>query len=144
MADDRERPLSVMINALRRDEGDSVTLLCDNPEGPPNNAIECNGGWTDWTDRRFVGETLRAAILAAYKARQECDPLGAPPPVDKPAPSGGVEVEGLTPEPRWVEIDRLKREIGVRQSRLQLLLLGDPTKSVSVAIRPAPSPVEGK
>jgi hypothetical protein len=40
------------------------------------------------------------------------------------------------PEPRWVEIDRLKREIGVRQARLQLLVLGDPTKSVGGSALP--------
>jgi hypothetical protein len=42
------------------------------------------------------------------------------------------------PEPRWVEIDRLKREIGVRQARLQLLVLGDPTKSVGGSALPPP------
>lgn len=67
---DAELPLGQLISALRSDEGDSVTLLSDNPEGPPNNAIECCGMWTGWIDRRFEGETLAAALLAAYRARQ--------------------------------------------------------------------------
>lgn len=58
---------------LRSDEGDSVTLFCDNPEGPPNNAIECNGGWTDWNDRRFSGETLEAAVEAAWLERAKAE-----------------------------------------------------------------------
>lgn len=60
-----------MLNDLRRDEGDTVTLLCDNPEfnGQPNNAVECNGGWTEWQDRRFTGDTLEQAVAAAHEAR---------------------------------------------------------------------------
>ncbi len=57
------------IDFLRADEGDSVTLLCDNPEprtSDENNAIECNGYWTNWQDRRFAGETLEAALALAY------------------------------------------------------------------------------
>lgn len=57
------------IDALRADEGDSITLLCDNPDGPPNNAVVCCGAWTDWQDRRFGGQTLEAAIQAAFDAR---------------------------------------------------------------------------
>lgn len=72
-----------LISALRADEGDTVSLLCDNPEGPPNNAIECNGAWTNWVDQRFEGETLTAALLAAYRARK------APPQTPV---SGGEQV----------------------------------------------------
>lgn len=69
---------------LRADEGDSVTLLCDNldPASPDqNNAIECNGGWTDWKDRRFQGETLGAAVQAAVEAKRavEAEVLPAKP-----------------------------------------------------------------
>jgi predicted HAD superfamily Cof-like phosphohydrolase len=67
--EDEARPFHEMLNELRRDEGDSVTLLSDNPEGPPNNAIECNGMWTNWEDRRFDGQTLHAAVRAAYVAK---------------------------------------------------------------------------
>lgn len=58
-----------MIHALRSDEGDSINLLSDNPDGPPNNAVECCGAWTDWEDRRFSGDSLEAAVRAAYDAR---------------------------------------------------------------------------
>lgn len=63
-------PFVEMLNYLRADEGDSVTLNCDNPDGPPNNAVECCGGWTDWTERRFAGESLDAAVRAAYQAKR--------------------------------------------------------------------------
>jgi hypothetical protein len=55
------------LNELRAEEGSSVTLLCDNPDfnGQPNNAIICNGEWTDWQDRRFTGDDLAEAIYAA-------------------------------------------------------------------------------
>lgn len=59
-----------LLNDLRRDEGDSVTLCCDNPDfGGPNNAIECNGAWTDWKDRRFEAESLLAAVRVAAHAK---------------------------------------------------------------------------
>lgn len=73
--------LTILLNRLRADEGDSITLLCDNPEGPPNNAVECCGAWTDWTDRRFEGETLDAAIRAAWDARAATSKSENPSPV---------------------------------------------------------------
>ncbi len=67
-----ERLLAEMscIHALRTDEGDSVTILCDNPEGQPNNAVECCGAWTEWNDLRFDGETLLGALRSACAARE--------------------------------------------------------------------------
>lgn len=72
LAGDEQRPFAEMLMALRSEEGASVTLLSDNPDfnGQPNNAIECCGDWTDWQERRFTGETLRAAVLGAYQARR--------------------------------------------------------------------------
>lgn len=60
-----------LLNAMRSEEGDTVTLLADNPDfnGQPNNAIECCGSWTDWREVRFTGDTLRGALLAAYRSR---------------------------------------------------------------------------
>lgn len=59
-----------MLQALRSEEGDSVTLLADNADfGGPANAIECCGAWTDWRDWRFTGDTLMGALLAAYQAK---------------------------------------------------------------------------
>lgn len=62
--------LQKMLSALRYGEGSSVTFLSDNVDfnGQPNNAIECCGFWTDWKDRRFTGETIHAAVVAAYEA----------------------------------------------------------------------------
>lgn len=31
------------IEQLRHEEADSITILCDNPEGPPNNVVIANG-----------------------------------------------------------------------------------------------------
>lgn len=60
-----------LIHALRAEEGDAVTILCDNPEPGPSkaNAVECCGFWTDWEDRRFEGDNLTEALKAAAKAR---------------------------------------------------------------------------
>lgn len=69
--EDGLRSFQTMLNALRADEGDSITLLCDNPDfnGMPNNAVECNGAWTNWKDHRFTGDSLLLAVRAAYQAR---------------------------------------------------------------------------
>ena len=58
------------INELRSQEGDCVTILSDNPDynGQVNNAVICNGGWTDYGDRRFVGDTLHECLAVAYAA----------------------------------------------------------------------------
>lgn len=67
----RAESFSQILNAMRAEEGDSITLLSDNPDfnGQPNSAVECCGAWTDWQDHRFTGDTLHAAVLAAYGAR---------------------------------------------------------------------------
>lgn len=65
------RSFQEMLNSLRRKEGDSITLLCDNPDfnGQPNNAVECCGDWTGWQEQRFTGDSLLLAVRAAYVAR---------------------------------------------------------------------------
>ncbi|USN16544.1 hypothetical protein POLEWNIK_00180 [Brevundimonas phage vB_BpoS-Polewnik] len=62
-----------LVEALRSQEGDSVLILSDNPDGPPNNAIEVCGAWTDWKEVRYDGETLNDALLKAIAARNEHD-----------------------------------------------------------------------
>lgn len=61
-----------LIDKLRFDEGDSVTILCDNPDfnGQPDRVIVVNGAWTDWQDRRFGADTLVQALRAAVGSRQ--------------------------------------------------------------------------
>jgi hypothetical protein len=57
-----------LIDQLRADEGNAITILCDNPEGPPNNAVEVVADWTGWEERRFDGATLLEALQAAAAA----------------------------------------------------------------------------
>lgn len=59
-----------LIDALRHDEGHSVTLVNDNADfnGLPNCAIEVVGDWTGWEWRRFTGETVLEALRNAKAA----------------------------------------------------------------------------
>lgn len=59
-----------IVEQLRAGEGSSVEILCDNPDfnGQPNNAVVCNGEWTDWQNTRFTGDTVDAALGAAMVA----------------------------------------------------------------------------
>lgn len=94
--EDADRPFLTMVQALRAEEGDSITLLSDNPEGPPNNAVEVCGSWTNWTDRRFSGSSIHQAVLAAYKARLEPqpDPYRGIAPADR-EPAGQFRKAGV-------------------------------------------------
>ena len=68
---------------LRAHEGDSVTLLCDNPDGTPDHAIECCGDWTGWAERRFSSDstfrTMRALVAHVAELKwkhlqgEQCD-----------------------------------------------------------------------
>lgn len=87
-----ERLVSEMtlIHELRADEGDTVAILCDNPDfGSPSNAVECNGAWTGYGDRRFEGDSLLAALRMAAEAKRA--DAGSPP---NPTP----EVQAMKPE----------------------------------------------
>lgn len=63
------------VACLTADEGDSVTILSQNPEGtgPDNHAIDCCGAWTDWQDRRTSGRTVLEALMVAAAARAQYD-----------------------------------------------------------------------
>lgn len=65
LMDDRLQVLN-LIDALRKDEGHAVTIVCDNPGPGPANAVEVCGDWTEWKDRRFTGNTLLEALSVAY------------------------------------------------------------------------------
>lgn len=82
-----------LVNRLRDEEADSVTILCDNPEGPPNNAVECCGFWTGFAERRFEGETIRDALSAAVAAKDEAARIGYPDPALHLPVMGEVEAE---------------------------------------------------
>lgn len=66
-----------LINQLREDEGNSVEILCDNPDGEPNNGIVCIGDWTGWDQCRFDGNTLRECLEKAVQLMKN------PPTVQK-------------------------------------------------------------
>lgn len=59
-----------IVEQLRTDEASSVEILADNADfnGQPNNAVVCNGEWTDWQNLRFTGDTIDAALGAAMVA----------------------------------------------------------------------------
>jgi hypothetical protein len=60
------------IEQLRADEGDAVTILCDDPEASASDerlAIECCGSWTDWKHQRFYGESVLQCLAKAVTAR---------------------------------------------------------------------------
>lgn len=59
------------INILRNEEGSSVEILCENPDGEPTNVVVVSDDWTDWEPRRFGGNTLLDALRAAVAARTE-------------------------------------------------------------------------
>lgn len=71
--DDKTRCTEIVqiILALRADEGDSVTILCANPDfnGQPDYAIECNGAWTNWNNRRFAGDTILDCLREARETQ---------------------------------------------------------------------------
>ncbi len=61
----------VAINYLRADEGASVTINCDNPDGPPNNAIDIVDEWTNWIPRRIEGESVLDCLDKAVEAKKQ-------------------------------------------------------------------------
>ena len=63
----REVEMMRLIDFLRSQEGDEVTICCDNPDfnGQPNCAVICNGDWTGWEDRRFAADTVLDALSMA-------------------------------------------------------------------------------
>jgi hypothetical protein len=64
------------VENLRMAEGNSVTLLNDNPDGEPNSAVDCCGEWTEWVPRRFVGNCVEEALRNANNAMMATPPGG--------------------------------------------------------------------
>jgi len=67
-----------LIDMLRRDAGHGVEVLCDNEEGngPDNCAVEVTADWTGYEPKRFYGQTVLAALQAAYTASRSGDTHG--------------------------------------------------------------------
>lgn len=61
-----------LIDELRSDEADTVTINADNAGFVgPGAIVECNGMWTDWQDVMFSGDNMLEALRAASAARCE-------------------------------------------------------------------------
>jgi len=61
-----------IIDLLRSVEGDCVTIVSDNPEfDGPARMIVCQGGWTNWEEVQFTGDTLVDCFDAAERAYWE-------------------------------------------------------------------------
>jgi hypothetical protein len=68
----RDSEIVRLINELRSEEADSVTILCENPDfnGQPNSAVICNGEWTGYEDKRFAADTILDALSMAWIERK--------------------------------------------------------------------------
>ncbi|MER9768992.1 hypothetical protein NKJ09_23340 [Mesorhizobium sp. M0189] len=57
-----------MLERFREGEGNSVTLVCDNPDfnGQPNTKIIVCADWTGFEERVFTGDTITQAIANAF------------------------------------------------------------------------------
>lgn len=61
------------IEWLRAVEGDSVEILCDNPDPDTRDrqcGVNCNGEWTHWAPEIYYGESVLAALEKAVAERQ--------------------------------------------------------------------------
>ena len=110
-----------LVNRLRDEEADTVTVLCDNPEGPPNNAVECCGFWTGFVERRFEGDTIGQALAEAVAAKDEAARVGYPDAEDSTpdtitVPRVAKEREDVA---RWH--DEQARLAAARQSSAELI-----------------------
>ena len=66
-----------LINYLRRDEGDALTICCDNPDfDGPNSAIICSGTWAGFDGIMFHGDTLPDVLAKAKAARETTEAAG--------------------------------------------------------------------
>lgn len=71
---DRLRILTTAIDALRRDEGDSVLLAADNPDfDGPNSVVSVCGAWCGFQERTFFGDSPADALAKAVKAREAAE-----------------------------------------------------------------------
>lgn len=74
-----------IIEVLRAEEGDSVEILCDNPDPrtpQEANAIVCHGAWTDYKPLRFHAASLYGCLRKAFEARRSVVESGAMPSAD--------------------------------------------------------------
>jgi len=72
---DRLQALEKAINELRREEGDSVSIHCDNPDFDGSaNSITAYGDWCNYEHGlTFVGESVLEALGKAVAARRKAE-----------------------------------------------------------------------
>lgn len=68
----REILFAEQLDYLRRGEGESVTLLCENTGADvvcQLHACEVLGAWTGWVPKRYYGGTIYSAVRGAARER---------------------------------------------------------------------------
>lgn len=79
---DRLRQVLGNIEYLRHEEGDSITVCCSDPDADSVDtqvAIDCEGFWTDFRNRRYYGRDVATALSnavldrKAYEAREAAE-----------------------------------------------------------------------
>ncbi|AZO29304.1 hypothetical protein [Mesorhizobium sp. M1B.F.Ca.ET.045.04.1.1] len=57
-----------MLERFREGEGNSITLVCDNPDfnGQANSKVIVCADWTEFQEREFTGDTITQAIANAF------------------------------------------------------------------------------
>lgn len=67
----RQKAITEALDELRKDEGGSIWIPCDNPEpGDPAAYVVAVGEWTGWAQERFAGDDLPGALKAAAEIRR--------------------------------------------------------------------------
>ena len=62
-----------MVEAMRADEGNMVTLCNDNPEfGGINSKVIVSNEYTDWEDKEYTGDSVHHALTNAIKDFNKC------------------------------------------------------------------------
>lgn len=61
-----------LLRELIQHEGDSIKVMCHNPDGRPDYAIDCCGKWTRYDVLRFEGNTRRMCLEKAAVERRMC------------------------------------------------------------------------
>ncbi len=62
--------VEAMLNALLCNEGDTVTFMAPDEDcTDPRVAIDCQGSWTRYQNRRFIAGTIRRCLVDALAAK---------------------------------------------------------------------------
>lgn len=120
-----------MIEALRGPEGNSVEILCDNPDGL--NAVVCSGEWTHWVPKRFEGTNTHEALHAAFNAFTS----GVPQPLPAPEMSDAEIISRLLDDcAKWITTARWRTTVKMTPegARATAWLAGEHSAGNSVVV----------